>query len=501
MKITTKLKIIPTIVICMTIATAIIIWLLFQQVRQKEIQDKNTASIIVNIFKLDVLMHEYLLHLEERPKEQWKIQNNTLSLLLNGISFKNSKDESVLKTLRNNQAHITAQFSRLISLHEDPDAKKDSDFLRKLNRHLQSRIELGSQNMIRHSVQLHQRSQKDLTNTQKKMGWFLVFVMLFSGILITFLSIFISRSIFKLISELSLATEIVGSGDLDFQIASKRNDELGQFSKTFDQMVSRLKEAMVSRASLQDEVKHLDRVATMGTLTAAIAHEINQPLAAVLSNAQAAIRFLNAEPSDYNQVREALHDIVSDDKRASEVIRRLRMMLKKEELKCEVLELNGVAQETVDLLQSEIIIVNALIAMDLEAGIPPVYGDRIQIQQVMLNLLVNALDAVKGQPEGTREVRISTRVGEADSILVRVSDSGPGIEGHKLEAVFEAFYTTKNKGMGMGLPISKSIIEEHDGRIWASNNPEGGAVFAFTLPVSKSDVCEDKLLKGSVQRL
>jgi C4-dicarboxylate-specific signal transduction histidine kinase len=255
-------------------------------------------------------------------------------------------------------------------------------------------------------------------------------------------------------------------------------------------MVSRLKEAMVSRASLQGEVRHLDRVATVGTLTASIAHEINQPLAAILSNAQAAIRFLNKEQPDFNQVREALHDIVSDDKRAAEVIRRLRMMLKKEELKCEALELNGVIQETVGLLQSEIIIINASIAMDLEAGIPAVYGDRIQIQQVILNLLVNALDAVKGQPEETPDIHISTRVGEADSILVSVSDSGPGIEGHKLEAVFEAFYTTKNKGMGMGLPISKSIIEQHDGRIWASNNPEGGAVFAFTLPISKPEFCE-----------
>jgi signal transduction histidine kinase len=232
----------------------------------------------------------------------------------------------------------------------------------------------------------------------------------------------------------------------------------------------------------------MDRAATMGTLTAAIAHEINQPLAAILSNAQAALRILNDERSDFGQVREALHDIVSDDKRAGEVIRRLRMMFKKEELKSESLELNGVIEEIVDLLQSEVNNRNASIAMDLEARIPPIYGDRIQIHQVILNLLVNALDAVGGQPAETREVRISTRIGEADSILVSVSDSGPGIDDHKLEAVFEAFYTTKTKGMGMGLPISRSIIEQHNGRIWASNNPEGGATFAFTLPIGKGDI-------------
>ena len=163
MKITTKLKIIPTIVIFMTIASAIIIWLLFQEMHQKEIQEENKTSIIMDIFKLDALMHEYLLHLEERPIEQWKIQNNTLSLVLNEISFKTPKDESALKTLRNNQAHMTEQFNRLISLHEDPNSKNDSDFFRKINDHLQSRIELSSQNMIRHSVQLYQKSQKDLT--------------------------------------------------------------------------------------------------------------------------------------------------------------------------------------------------------------------------------------------------------------------------------------------------------------------------------------------------
>ena len=190
MKITTKLKIIPTIVICMTIASAIIIWLLFQEMRQKEIQGENITSIFTDIFKLDVLMHEYLLHLEERPREQWVIQNNTLSLLLKGISFKNPKDERALKTLRNNQANITEQFDRMISLQEDPNSKKDIDFFSKLNGHLQSRIEMGSQNMIRHSVQLYQRSQKDLFNTQKKMGWFLIFVILFSGTLIALLTIY-----------------------------------------------------------------------------------------------------------------------------------------------------------------------------------------------------------------------------------------------------------------------------------------------------------------------
>jgi PAS domain S-box-containing protein len=262
--------------------------------------------------------------------------------------------------------------------------------------------------------------------------------------------------------------------------------------------VTQRKQAEKALLKSQEEVKHLDRVTTMGELTTAIAHEINQPLAAILSNAQAAIRFLNDERPDFNQVEDALHDIVSDDKRAAEVIRRLQRMIKKKELEHERLELDDIIQETVNLIQSEIITTSSSIAMDLETGIPIVYGDRIQIQQVILNLLLNALDAVKSQPLEARKVRISARVGAADSILISVSDSGLGIEDHKLETVFDAFYTTKNKGIGMGLPVSKSIIEQHNGRIWASNNPEGGAVFAFTLPISKNDIYEDRLLKKGV---
>jgi C4-dicarboxylate-specific signal transduction histidine kinase len=228
----------------------------------------------------------------------------------------------------------------------------------------------------------------------------------------------------------------------------------------------------------------------MGTLTAAIAHEINQPLTAILSNSQAALRFLDVKQPDLPQVRETLQDIVSDDKRAAEVIQRLRMMLRKDEPMFEPLKINRVIQGIVDLIQSEIIIAKAYVAMDLQEEIPAVYGDRIQIQQVLLNLLVNALDAVRGQPENVREVRISTRIGEAGSIVVRVSDSGPGIKEQKFEAIFEAFYTTKNKGMGMGLPICKSIVEQHDGRIRASNHHEGGALFDFTLPICKEEFYE-----------
>jgi signal transduction histidine kinase len=320
--------------------------------------------------------------------------------------------------------------------------------------------------------------------------WGGIFLILFEAVLIALLLINRSR---RRRAELKLQRTHYELADMFTKLRESsvelKNEitERKQIENALRESEHRLKEAMVSRALLQEEVKHLDRVATMGTLTAAIAHEINQPLTAILSNAQAALRFLNSERPDLGQVGEALHDIVSDDKRAGEVIRRLRRILTREELKSEALEVNDVIKEIINIIHSEVIIKNASIVMDLEATISPVYGDRIQIQQVILNLLVNALDAMTSQPAETREVRISTRAGEANSILVSVSDSGPGIDDHNLEAIFETFYTTKTTGMGMGLPISRSIIEKHNGRIWASNNPEGGATFVFTLPLVKHD--------------
>jgi len=263
------------------------------------------------------------------------------------------------------------------------------------------------------------------------------------------------------------------------------NTKLKQSSIALNKMNLRLKETMASHALLQEQVKQLDRVETIGTFTSAVAHEINQPLAAIRCNAQAAIRFLNAKQLDINQVKEALLDIVSDNKRAADVILWLRMIIKKDEPMCEELAVMDVIQEIVDLLQSEISINNVSISKDYMEGIPSVYCDKIQIQHVMINLLVNALDAVKEKPEGNREVQVSIRIEKNDNILVSISDSGSGIKIINLETVFDTFYTTKKKGMGIGLSICKSIVENHDGRIWASNNPQGGAVFSFTLPINR----------------
>jgi len=232
----------------------------------------------------------------------------------------------------------------------------------------------------------------------------------------------------------------------------------------------------------RDELTHMTRVATMGELTASLAHEINQPLAAILSNAQAALRLLAAGGTDNNEIGEILADIAADDRRAGEVIRRMRALLRKGEGDPMVLDVNDLVTEVVGLVRGEMILQNVSLALELSSDLPRVHGDRIQLQQVLLNLMMNALDAMKETSGGNRRVVVRTAVADGRSVQVGVEDSGGGVAAEKLEQIFEPFVTTKAHGMGLGLAICRSIIQAHGGRIGFTNNPDRGANFWFTLP-------------------
>jgi PAS domain S-box-containing protein len=236
---------------------------------------------------------------------------------------------------------------------------------------------------------------------------------------------------------------------------------------------------------LQSELAHMDRVVTISTLTAALAHEINQPLAAMRSYAQAALRFMDKDQPEYDSVRKALQGIVADNKRAAEVVNRLRDLVKKGPTHREPIEINSVIHDVIGLINSELVIRNTSLKLDLHQSAPVVQVDSIQIQQVLINLLTNALDAMDDQPVDARTIAISTRPVNSNKIVVSISDSGSGIPPDTIEAIFSPFHTTKSTGMGLGLSICKSIIDAHGGKIFAENNPDGGAIFSVTLPVDK----------------
>jgi two-component system sensor kinase FixL len=234
---------------------------------------------------------------------------------------------------------------------------------------------------------------------------------------------------------------------------------------------------------LQDELLHASRITTTGELAGTLAHEINQPLAAIMSNAQAARRFLDSPTPDLDEVREILQDIVAEDARAGEVIHRLRAFLKKSRTEFEPVDLNAVFGEVVGFVHSDAVVRDVAISLELDPRVPAVRGDRIQLQQVVLNLVLNAFDAVNAQPRGKR--RILLRTGrEGGLVHATVTDSGKGIPAEELETVFTPFFTTKPQGLGMGLSISRSIIARHQGRIWVESHPDAGATFRFSLPAA-----------------
>ena len=231
---------------------------------------------------------------------------------------------------------------------------------------------------------------------------------------------------------------------------------------------------------VQMELAHANRVATMGQLTASIAHEVNQPIAATVTNAQAALRWLDSRPPDLEETRLALSRILNSGIRAGNVLDRIRALIQKVPARTDRFDINDTILDVVALTRSELSSNRVSLQTQFAQGLPLVQGDRVQLQQVILNLIVNAIEAMSGVSEA-RELWISTEINASTGALVAVRDSGPGLDPASLEHLFDAFYTTKSSGMGMGLSICRSIIEAHGGRIWAEANVPQGAAFQFTL--------------------
>lgn len=229
------------------------------------------------------------------------------------------------------------------------------------------------------------------------------------------------------------------------------------------------------------ELAHVTRVLTMGELAASIAHEINQPLSAIVTNGSACLRWLAGDAPNLDEAREAARRIVRDGDRAGDVITRIRAFLKKTDTQKAQLDINQIIQEVVLLTQDEAVGRAVVVHTELADDVPPVTGDQVQLQQVILNLVINGVDSIAAVTDGPRELVISSRPYESDKVLVAVQDSGIGIDPENLEKIFDAFYTTKPQGMGMGLAISRSIIEDHGGRLWAVSNNGSGTTFQFTL--------------------
>ena len=220
----------------------------------------------------------------------------------------------------------------------------------------------------------------------------------------------------------------------------------------------------------------------MGQLTASIAHEVNQPIAATVTSAQAALRWLRAQPPNIGEVDQVLSRIVKDSTRAADVLGRIRQMVKKAPPRKEPVDINEAIREVIELTRGEVAKSGASVETQLSDGLPLIEGDRVELQQVLLNLIVNALEAMSGVSEDARHLQIDTQHDDSNCVLVTVRDSGPGFSVQNTEHIFAPFYTSKPTGLGMGLSICRSIIDAHGGRLWASPNEPRGATVQFTVP-------------------
>jgi C4-dicarboxylate-specific signal transduction histidine kinase len=276
------------------------------------------------------------------------------------------------------------------------------------------------------------------------------------------------------------------------QLESKIQERTAQLQRANEQLHSEIAErrrAEDAAHKMQTDLAHMTRVMTMSELTTSIAHEVNQPLAAIVTNGAAGLRWLAAEPPCLQRARDSMTCIINEGTRASEVIKRIRLLSKKTSVQKSSLAINEVVQDVIALTQPELLKHEVSLNCNLEPDLPFVLGDRVQLQQVLMNLIINGIKAMEQTAPCSRELLVSSSLENRDYVLVSVCDSGMGLDPQQIERVFDAFFTTKPDGIGMGLSISRTIVETHGGRLWASVNHGPGASFRFTLPALR-DACD-----------
>jgi C4-dicarboxylate-specific signal transduction histidine kinase len=256
--------------------------------------------------------------------------------------------------------------------------------------------------------------------------------------------------------------------------------DLAQFVGSSTDITQR-KMAEEALRQAQADLAHVSRMTTMGELTASLAHEVNQPIAAAVTNANTCLRWLTREPPDLEEAREAASRMAKDAARVADIVKRIRLLFRNVRPLRELVDVNEVIREMIVLLRGEATQYAISVRAELASDLPQVMGDRVQLQQVLMNLLLNGMEAMK-DVDATRELIINSQPAKNEQVVVSVSDTGVGLPPQQAEQIFNAFFTTKPNGTGMGLRISRSIIESHGGRLWAANNSARGASFCFTLP-------------------
>jgi two-component system NtrC family sensor kinase len=312
-------------------------------------------------------------------------------------------------------------------------------------------------------------------------------ILLLVGLLLAFIAdLFLARWIVQPLERLEkFASTVRKTKNYALRVEHKSDDEIGRLALAFDEMLSELSAARERESADQFELARASRLTTMGAMTASIAHEINQPLAAIAANANAGLRWLSREAPDLEEVHAALKRINNDAHRASEVIQGIRSIFKKAPQQGALIDINDVVLEVLALVHGELINYRVSATSNLMPDLPRVRADRVQLQQVILNLIMNAVEAMGTVADQERVLNVASQLDEPNAVQVTVRDSGPGIDPNRMDRIFDAFFSTKSSGMGMGLFICRSIVESHGGRLWATAAVPHGAIFHLVLPIAE----------------
>jgi two-component system NtrC family sensor kinase len=312
-------------------------------------------------------------------------------------------------------------------------------------------------------------------------------ILLLVGLLLAFIAdLFLARWIVQPLERLEkFASTVRKTKNYALRVEHKSDDEIGRLALAFDEMLSELSAARERESADQFELARVSRLTTMGAMTASIAHEINQPLAAIAANANAGLRWLSRATPDLEEVHAALKRINNDAHRASEVIQGIRSIFKKAPQQGALIDINDVVLEVLALVHGELINYRVSATSNLKPNLPRVRADRVQLQQVILNLIMNAVEAMGTVADQERVLNVASQLDEPNAVLVTVQDTGPGIDPNRMDRIFDAFFSTKSSGMGMGLFICRSIVESHGGRLWATAAVPHGAIFHLVLPIAE----------------
>jgi signal transduction histidine kinase len=316
----------------------------------------------------------------------------------------------------------------------------------------------------------------------ERMRWALALTAALAGLSIV-IAVMTHRHIVRPLQRLEhVASTVRETKDYSVRMDYTSKNDVGQVAAAFNDMLSELAAARERERTEQAELARVARLTTMGALTASIAHEVSQPLAAMVTNSNAALRWLSNAPPDLDEVRRVLKNIISDGHRAGQVIGGVRTMFRKDGRERSRLAVNDLIEDILALVHGEIGKHRVLVRTELRADLPSVTADRTQLQQVFMNLIINAVEAMAAVTNRDRLLVVKTDVHDPDTVMISVEDSGTGIDPNDTKRIFEAFYTTKSDGMGMGLSICRSIIEAHGGRLWAAPGVSWGSVFYVVLP-------------------